>query len=211
MNFALKVYMMKAMNKIDIDDPDLIARVLAVLRAGGVVMHPTETCYGLAVDIRNEKALEKLYKVKRMPRDKPVSILVDGIGMASEYGLFNEIAEKLTFDYWPGPLSILVTRKRKLPSFLNEDEDFVSIRCSSLEFCEDMVAALGHPVTTTSANISGEPQLYEPIALEGVDLLVDAGKIDMVSPSTIVKVVDDRLEVLRQGSVLMEHMEECEY
>lgn len=192
------------MKKIAADDSRCLSLVAEVLRSGGVVMHATETCYGLAVDVFNEQALKKLYKVKRMDLSKPVSILVDSVEMAEEYGVFSDKAADLAKRYWPGPLSIMVLRKESLPEFLNGGSDFISLRMSSLDFCEAMVREFGGPVSTTSANISGEPQFYEPFELEGVDLIVDSGRISETSPSTIVKVCGGDVEVLRQGPILLE-------
>lgn len=191
------------MQKIDIDHPDALKLAVEVLDNGGVVMHPTETCYGLAVDVFNKQALAKLYIIKAMDLDKPVSILVDGLMMALKYGLFSEKALQLARDYWPGALSILVSRKRDLPSFLNPGNDFVSFRYSGLSFCTEMVKALGRPLSTTSANKSGEKESYKPFNFKGVDLLIDGGEILKTRPSTIVKVEGDFVTILRQGDVIL--------
>lgn len=195
------------MEKFDVHDPIVLMEVLKVLQNGGVVMHPTETCYGLAVDVFSREALEKLYKLKGREAHKPLSILVNGMGMATEYGVFSAKAQELAEKYWPGPLSIVVPRKDNLPTFLNKGERFISMRFSSEEFCDEFVKAFHRPVTTTSANASGEPPLYEPeIAGFGenaalIDLVVDAGKIPENKPSTVVKVDGDKVEVLRQGDL----------
>lgn len=191
----------RIMEKIKITDENVVSRAVEVLRGGGVVMHPTETCYGLAVDIFNVEALEKLYKLKGRDADKPLSILVDGFGMADEYGLFSEKANELAQKYWPGALSILVPRKRDLPEFLNMGHDFVSIRHSSDNFSMEMVREFGNPVTTTSANRSGGEPLYVAEGLEGVDLVIDGGEISTNKPSTVVKVEGDNVQVLRQGDI----------
>ncbi len=193
------------MKTININDKNLYSDVNQVLLNGGVVMHPTETCYGLAVDVFNENALKKLYKLKVMSLDKPVSILVDGFDAAQRFGVFSEKAFELADEYWPGPLSIVVPRKKELPDFFNPGHDFVSIRCSSSDFSMNMVKEFANPVTTTSANKTGELQRYLPDAsgLEGVDLLVDAGEIKNNKPSTIVKVENEGLTVLRQGSIII--------
>ncbi len=189
--------------RIFIDDKAAVGKTVEVLREGGLVMHPTETCYGLAVDVFSEGALRKLYDAKGMPADKPVSILVDSLEMAREFGVFSDKASELADKYWPGALSILVPRTDKLPKFLNPGSEFVSMRISSMKFCVDMVSALGRPVSTTSANKFGEPEFYSPVEIEGVDLLIDGGEIEKNKPSTIVKVEGDRIAVLRQGDVLI--------
>lgn len=194
------------MQKIAITDSAVFEKITEVLRNGGVVMHPTETCYGLAVDVFNEGALEKLYAVKAMSLDKPLSILVSDLEMAKKFGVFSEKALELAVRYWPGPLSIVVPRTDLLPEFLNGGQDFVSIRCSNMDFCSRMVKEFGGPVSTTSANKSGEVQLYVPDAtgLADVDLLVDGGEIAENKPSTIVKVDGDKVEILRQGDLLID-------
>ena len=197
------------MKTININDKNLYKTINKVLWDGGVVMHPTETCYGLAVDVFNKSALKKLYDLKEMSTDKPVSILIDSVGMAQEFGLFSDKAFDLANEYWPGPLSILVPRSKELPDFLNEDNDFVSMRHSSMDFCMNMVEEFGRPVTTTSANKTTESQLYLPDAssLKGVDLLVDGGEIKSNKPSTIVKVDGDNLTILRQGDLVLRQID----
>lgn len=194
------------MNFIDISSRHSVEKAAGCLRDGGVVMHPTETCYGLAVDVFNEQALKKLYEIKAMSLDKPVSILVSGIEMAKEFGVFSEMAFEIADRYWPGPLSIVVPRTDLLPEFLNKGQEFVSIRCSDMDFCFRMVQEFGGPVSTTSANKSGELQLYVPDAsgLIGVDLLVDGGEIVKNKPSTIVMVDGDKVEILRQGDLIID-------
>lgn len=186
--------------------------VKGVLESGGVVMHPTETCYGFAVDIFNEDALLKLRNIKGRD-DKPFSILVDSLEMAKKYGEFSSTALKIAEKYWPGPLSIVVPRSEGLPEFFNPGDEFVSIRCSSDEFSRMMVWSFGRPVTTTSANISGQEPLYEAdVSTFGekafeIDFVIDGGKLPKVSPSTVIKVVGDRVEVLRAGPTLVEEAE----
>ncbi|MFA7685423.1 MAG: L-threonylcarbamoyladenylate synthase [Candidatus Gracilibacteria bacterium] len=197
------------MKKIDLEG-GAVRGAVEVLKNAGIVMHPTETCYGLAVDVFNEKALEKLYKVKGMDRNKPLSILVDSLEMAKKYGEFSEKALELANKYWPGPLAIIVPRKN-LPEFFNIDDDFVSFRVSSDEFCLEMVKELGRPVTTTSANRAGFPQLYsaEDFSsafgefVEELDLVIDGGKIAENKPSTIVKVEGGNVTIVRQGDILL--------
>ncbi len=197
------------MNIIDINDRQAVALAIKTLRTGGIVMHPTETCYGFAVDIFNKSALDKLYRIKGMAKTKPVSVLIDGLAMAEQYGEFSETAHDLAAKHWPGALSIIVPRKDILPEFFNEGEGFVSMRHSSNEFCTAMVSGLVGPISTTSVNRTGEPHLYDVDLSqfgelsEEIDLIVDGGEIAKNEPSTIVKVDGDSVVVLRQGDVLL--------
>lgn len=192
---------------LKIDQSGVLEKAIEVLRSGGVVMHPTETCYGLAVDVINRTALEKLYRVKGRDAKKPVSILVSGLEMARKFGKFSEKALELAEKYWPGPLSILVPRTDNLPGFVNPSEPFVSIRWSGMEFCSKLVEKFGNPITTTSANLAGQEPLYEAdlggfgeLANE-IDLVVDGGKISGNRPSTLVRVDGDKMKIIRQGEI----------
>jgi len=186
---------------LKITDNQALMKAVEVLKAGGVVMHPTETCYGLAVDVRNPQAIEKLYKLKGRDAAKPVSILVSDLGMAKKYGEFSKEALRLADQYWPGPLTILV------PRVDGKSQAFVGIRCADHEFSLELVKAFGSAITTTSANLAGKEPLYEAnvevfgdLAKE-IDLVIDGGRIPARRPSTIVKVVDDKVELVREGSV----------
>lgn len=196
--------------KVFINDAEAIPWAFNVLKNGGLVMHPTETCYGFAVDIFNKKALDKLYEVKGRDESKPLSILVDSFEMANKYGVFSEKAAKLAKKYWPGPLSIIVKRRKALPDFLNKGQESISIRFSSDSFCTEVVKSLGVPITTTSANVSGIEPLYEvnldqfKEKAEKIDLVVDGGKIQNNKPSTVVKLDGEKILILRQGELDIE-------
>ncbi|MBI2634624.1 threonylcarbamoyl-AMP synthase [Candidatus Peregrinibacteria bacterium] len=191
------------MEKVLLADENSVRKAVMTLDEGGIVMHPTETCYGLAADIFNKEALSKLYYVKDMKADKPLSILVDSPEMALEYGTFSKKALALAKKYWPGALSIVVPRTESLPKWFNPGNNFVSMRVSGLEFCREMVKHFGGPITTTSANKAGEPEMYQPETMAGIDLIVDGGLLAVNKPSTIVMVDGDKLEVLRQGEVVV--------
>ena len=189
------------MEKVEMSDPSAVEKAVMTLDDSGLVMHPTDTCYGFAVDIFHEDALKKLYYMKGMKSGKPISIMVADLEMAQDYGDFSEKAIELAEEYWPGPLSIVVPKKEGLPKYFNKEDDFVSIRVADSEFCQEMLKHLGEPVTTTSANKSGEDPLYEPEVMPGVDLIVDGGRLEENPASTVVKVEGDKLTVLRQGAI----------
>ncbi len=197
------------MDRIDLKDENLATKVVRVLQSGGLVMHPTETCYGFAVDVSNESALQKLYALKGRDANKPVSILVSDLNMAKEYGDFSGKALELVRHFWPGPLTIIVPRSARLPEFFNPGDEFVGIRCSGDIVCRAMVEKFGGSVTTTSANLSGSLPLYEADVTSfgelaaNIDLLVDGRRLNENKPSTVVKVVGNELQILRQGDLYL--------
>ena len=186
---------------------EVAIKAVEALKAGEVILHPTETCYGFAVDPFNEEALEKLYEIKKMEREKPLSIMVASVDMADKYGLFSDYAKTIVEQFWPGPVSIMVMkRKGTMPEFFNNSEKFVSIRYSSDPLSTRIVELFGKPIVTTSANLAGKSACYNVKDLkeqlgvrrfEKIGLVVDAGKIPQNPPSTIVKIVGDTTVFVR--------------
>jgi len=195
------------MKLTNINQDEIAKKAVELLKAGEVIVHPTETCYGFAVDPFNEEALEKLYEIKKMEADKPLSIMVSSVAMADKYGLFSDYAQNIVDQFWPGPVSIMVMkRKDAMPAFFNKNEKFISIRYSSDPFATQLVELLGRPIVTTSANLSGKAPCYntkdlkEQLGVRRFDkiaLIVDKGKIPENPPSTIVKIVGDTTVFVR--------------
>lgn len=185
---------------------DFLKNAIKTLHLGQVVAHPTETCYGLAVDIFQKSAVERLYKLKKMPFSKPVSVLVESLDEAIRYGEFSEKAIELAKEYWPGPLTIIVPRKSSLPVWINPGMDSVGFRVSSNKKAKELQKAFGGPLTTTSANISGEASPYnvQEVLDQGLvpDFVIDGGQLARQNqPSTIVKVDGAEVFVLREGTI----------
>lgn len=204
--------------------------IVSFLKKGGIVIHNTDTCLGMAVDIMNEEAVELLYKVKRMERAKPVSILCSDLEMAEEYGVFSKKALKLAEKYLPGALTLIVPRTVKLPSWINPGLNnccasrsllrkasctpCVGIRIPADEFSLEMVRILGNPVTTTSCNVSGELVCLSDAQVRGVfgeymdsgDLMVAFEGQSTTKVSTIIKVEGDLVEIVRKGEQVLEEV-----
>ena len=185
--------------------PQQMTKTLAVLERGGVVMHATETCYGFTADIFREDALMRLYDLKGMPLNKPLSIMATGLNDAERYGHFSKLAKRLGERYWPGPLTLIVPRKDTLPAFLNPESDTVGLRCPDHRLTFSFLKAMGTPLATTSANAWGEPELYSAKSLRlRPDLVIDSGEISHHLPSTVVKMkggAGERPEIVRRGDL----------
>ncbi|MFA5792587.1 MAG: L-threonylcarbamoyladenylate synthase [Candidatus Gracilibacteria bacterium] len=187
---------------------DQLITAVKTLHEGGVVAHPTETCYGLATDIFQRSAIQKLYALKKMPFSKPVSILVRDFDEAKRYGVFSPLAQKLALKYWPGPLTIIVPRTSALPKWINFGMETVGFRVSSNKYARKLMEAFRSPLTTTSANVSTLPQAYsvQDFLDQGLvpDFILDSGKIGEELPSTIVEIIGDSVKIIRQGSIVIE-------
>lgn len=187
-------------------------KIVEALKAGRIIVHGTDTCLGMAVDILNEEAVKLLYKVKRMDQSKPVSILCGDIETASRYGVFSEKSLKLAAAYLPGALTLIVPRTDKLPVWINPGLDSIGIRIPNDEFSLKMVRDLGSPVTTTSCNVSGKQVCLSDSQVRGVfgeyidsgDLIVAFDGDTHPKVSTIIKMNGDFVELVRQGEVLID-------
>jgi len=196
-----------------VDIKEAIRPAIDALKGGGVVMHATETCYGLAVDIFNEEALKKLYSLKKMDEGKAVSIMVDGMAQAREYAEFNDFAVELAGKYWSGPLTLILPRRDRLPAYLNASFDTVGVRCPNSEVSRLLIRGVGGPLTTTSANLTGLPEVYsvddylEQVGEGGKmidnnmlpDVILDSGILERNVPSTVVDCVEEK--VIRVGAI----------
>jgi L-threonylcarbamoyladenylate synthase len=188
-------------------DTEVLTRCRQVFLAGGVVMHPTETCYGLAADIFNRKGLDRIFEIKKMSHEKPVSMMVKNLEEAEKYAEFNELAMKIAKRFWRGPVALVLPRKILLPDYFNKGLPTVGIRCPDSFVSLEMIDFFERPLTTTSANISGKPDIYKIedfIAQIGSgpapDLILDAGEIPSNPPSTIVAFKENTPFFIREGA-----------
>jgi L-threonylcarbamoyladenylate synthase len=185
---------------------DDVAAAMAALRRGEVVAYPTETFYGLGVDPFNAAALERLRALKGRG-EKAISMLIEGPEMLAR--LVADVsprAQALMARHWPGALTLALPARAGLPEALVSD-GCVAIRQSPHPVARALVAALGGPVTTTSANRSGEPPATTAAAVraalgEGCHVL-DGGPTAGGAPSTLARVRGDAVEILRAGAVAL--------
>lgn len=187
-----------------------IDEAVKVLYKGGVIAHATDTCYGFACDIFNKKTVARLYALKKMSHKKPVSILVGDLKTAKKYGIFNKTATNLAKKYWPGALTLVVKRKKSVPTFLNPHISTIGIRVPADAISQTLAQKYKTPLTTTSANITTLPSPYSVAEIKKQfykkrptpDFIIDSGTLSEKNlPSTIVDVTKGRPILIRQGSL----------
>jgi L-threonylcarbamoyladenylate synthase len=177
-----------------------------LLPAWTVVAFPTETYYGLAVDVWNEDAIERLFVLKGRSAEKASALLVADFAMFA--GLCAEVPERarsLAASHWPGPLTIALPARPGLPAGI-VSEGFVAARASSHPVAAALVAAVAGPITATSANPAGAaaPRTAAKVAghFPGKPLLLlDGGLTAGGPPSTVVRLRGEVVEVLRRGAI----------
>lgn len=184
-----------------------LARATEALRRGGVVVYPTETFYGLGVDATNERAIERLLRLKGREPGQPISVLVRDRAMLTT--LVRELSRdaiRLMEGFWPGPLTLVLPARKSVAASLTGGTGTIGVRCSSHSTAAGLVAGLGRPVTTPSANPAGaEPPVTVRQARayfgDGVEYYVDGGTLPGGKGSTIVRLDADGLRVIREGVI----------
>jgi len=203
------------MNKINVEKNKEEARTQAikVLKSGGLIVYPTETCYGLGGDATNPEALKKIMQYKKLRGSKPISIAVGDIKMAQEYVEINEMAKNLYDNYLPGPITVISMSKGELVQPVVSIQGTVGVRYPDYEFTTELIKKFGKPITATSANMSYKSppynirQLIKDLpkkSLDLIDLFLDAGQLPKNQPSTVLDTTLNQLSVLRQGKLEFE-------
>ena len=193
----------------DEPEPDLIQHVVRHLNAGMVVALPTDTFYGLAVDPVNLRAVEQIYEIKTRAKHKPLSLLIGSIDHAYELARDLDSAfDRLVERFWPGPLTIIVKAGSRLPLRVTAHTGNVALRVPEAAIPRAVVAALGLPITATSANLRGLPEctwagcVREQIGGQ-VSLIVDGGPTARSVPTTIVDLSGggNSWMIVREGAI----------
>jgi L-threonylcarbamoyladenylate synthase len=192
------------------DKKSAVCKAVAVLKKGGLLIYPTETCYGLGADATNKEAAKKVLMFKGSRGGKPVSVAVSDRKMAEEYVEINETAKNLYHNFLPGPLTVVSKSKARTVLALQAGRETLGVRMPDYSLALEIVAKFGRPITSTSANASGRktPYCREDIlkytpqkSLKLVDLFLDAGHLPFHSPSTVVDTTLNEQRVLRQGEI----------
>ncbi|MBS7610953.1 threonylcarbamoyl-AMP synthase [Candidatus Bathyarchaeota archaeon] len=176
---------MKIVKVSEIGFTKAVEEAVRTLIDGGIVVYPTETCYGLAAAIDDIEAVRRIYLVKRRPFNRPLTILVASVDMWREYAYLSYEAMKLIKRFLPGPLTIVLWKKATVPDVVNPMR--IGARISSHTLAQAIVERLEKPITATSANIHGDKEPYNANdVVRDVDLILDFGELPKHPPSTIV-------------------------
>jgi len=184
-----------------------------VLRSGGLVAFPTETVYGLGADAFNESAVLKVFEVKKRPLSDALILHISSMEMVplcvSE---FPEDAERLARRFWPGPLTLVLSKAEPVPRVVTGGRLKVGVRWPAHPVAEAIISGLGRPVVAPSANLSGRPsptRASDVLADLGglIDLVVDGGETPIGIESTVLDLTVDPPVILRPGAIPREEIE----
>lgn len=183
--------------------PHQISRVAQCLKDGGIIAYPTDTTYGIGCSIFNKKGIEKIFRMKGRERNKPFSFICSTVSEVSQYARVSNFAFKYLKKYLPGPYTFVLEATRDVPDLLLTRQKTVGIRIPENRICMELVQALGNPIITTSANLSGEEPVGDPHIIDStfgnqLDFVID-GDILTTDVSSVVSLVGDIPEILRVG------------
>lgn len=185
-----------------------VAAAAAALRAGGIVVYPTETFYGLGALASDGAAIERLVRAKLRPEGKPLPLLAADAAQVDAVAVLAGDAARLAAALWPGPLTLVLPARPGLHAAI-AGEGTVGIRVPGSEVARALAAAAGGAIVSTSANPSGGPPPADVAALDAslrgrVDHVLDGGPTPGGLPSTVVLVEPGGVRLLRPGAVPLE-------
>lgn len=193
-------------------DTQLIKEAAEIIKRGGIVAFPTETVYGLGANGLDEKASQKIYSVKGRPSNNPLIFHINNIDQLQD--LVEEIssdAKKLIDLYWPGPLTLVFKKNKKISKKLTSNLETIAIRMPENRIAKELIAYSNVPIVAPSANLSGKPS---PTKAEHVfddlhgkiEMIVDGGEVEIGLESTIVDVSTKSPSILRPGKITREEL-----
>lgn len=191
-----------------------ISKAAEIIKNGGLVSFPTETVYGLGADALNPSAVAGIFEAKRRPFFDPLIVHIADINTLDKLCKnIDKRAEKLTEHFWPGPLTLVLEKKNIIPDIVTSGLNSVAVRIPSHPVALSLIRAAGTPVAAPSANLFGclSPTTAEHVKNQignDIDLIIDGGPCSVGIESTIIKIDDSGLYLLRAGGTPLEEIEE---
>jgi len=181
----------------------LLRQAVDALTGGGIIAYPTDTCYAVGCDLFNTKGIAKIYQLKRRSLGKPFSFICADLKNISEYALVGNYAYKTMKRLLPGPYTFILEASRLVPKILQTKRHTVGIRVPDHPICHGLLELLGHPIISTSASLPEGPVFSDPREIAEkfkphLALVIDAGII-LPAPSSVISLIDDVPEVIREG------------
>lgn len=184
---------------------EIIEKAIKSIKKGEVMVFPTDTVYGLVADATNKKAVEKIFRIKKRQFNKPIPIFVKDMRIAKKLALIDKNQERFLTKVWPGKTTAVLKRKQGIKLY-GVDKKTIGLRIPNYRFLNALLKKTSHPLTGTSANISGKPastKIKEVLTQfsdkrHQPDLVLDAGNLKPSKPSTVVDLTGKRSKILRK-------------
>lgn len=197
-------------DKININE---IEKASNLIKEGKLVLFPTETVYGIGADGLNEQAVKNIFIAKGRAQDNPLILHVSSFEMITRIAKnINEVEKNLIFKFFPGPLTIILERTKIVPDVVTGGLNTVGVRMPSNIIAKTLIEKANTPIAAPSANISGKPSgtnikdIFDELNNK-VDCIIDGGNTDIGLESTVVRVIDNKVKILRPGKITKEQLE----
>lgn len=181
----------------------LVRRAVETIRAGGIVIYPTDTVYGMGCDLFNRKGIDRIYEIQRRDRKKPLSFVCADLKDISRYARVTDEAYKIMRRLLPGPYTFVLAASRLVPKMILPKRQTTGIRVPDNKICQALVAELGSPVISASVKdedgeLLSDPRIIEELFGRRVDMIIDGGII-AAKPSSVISILEEGTVVLREG------------
>jgi L-threonylcarbamoyladenylate synthase len=188
-----------------------VENIAGELKAGKLIVYPTETLYGLGANAFDESAVKHVFVIKKRPFDMPLSVAVSSIEMLESVAVLDRTSRKLVQKLMPGPITLIITKKPNVPDIVTSGSDEVGIRMPDHPLALEIIKRAG-PITSTSANLHSRPDPTTVGSMvkelgDAVSTYIDCGKTKLGKPSTIVAVHEGEIEIIRSGVVTKKEIE----
>lgn len=190
-----------------------VKEAIKILKKGGVIAYPTETFYGLGVDPKNKRAIEKIFKIKKRERGKPISLIVSSKRQLTRWATgIGDREWKLIKNFWPGPLTLIFRAKKSVSTLLTAGTGKIGIRVSPEGYALKLARGIGGAITATSANLSGQSSCLSFQSVQRkigtrIDGVVSRKILKKSNGSTILDISDSKSKVLREGEISHQEIE----
>ncbi len=187
-----------------------VKQIITKLKQCGVIVYPTDTIYGLGCDIICPEAIDQIYKIKKK-KATGFSFVCSDLKEIAKYAHVSDTAYRIMKKVLPGPYTFVFKATKLVPQRLIPEKRTVAIRIPDNKVCLEIVKQLGHPIVSTSVNVTGEPNYSDPLEIEKefgdkIDLIIDAGIIEN-EPSTVIDFSNDKPFLIRQGKGSIEFLD----
>ena len=184
-----------------------------IIKNGGIVLFPTETVYGIGANALNDEAVKKIFVAKGRAQDNPLILHISDMDMLVQIAdNISEMEYKLMDAFWPGPFTIILNKKKGIANAATCNGNTVGVRMPNNKIAHDLIKESGVPIAAPSANISGKPSGTKMSDIinelqDKVDFMIDGGETDIGIESTVVRVINDEVRILRPGKITKEDIE----
>lgn len=184
-------------------EPRKIQRAVQLLEGGAVIGYPTDTVYGLGCDLMNKQAIERLYQIKGMSRDKSLAFICPDLGDIAKYAVVENAAYRILRRFLPGPYCFILQATREVPKIVQNKQKTVGIRVPDNAVTTALVRELGRPLISTTAARPGEDPMVDPWEIDqafpGLELVID-GDAGGTVPTTVVDLSQGDVRIVREGA-----------